>query len=190
MTALTTWTVDRPGEALVDTRDVTTITDELAAVGIRFEQRPLADLPVGAGENAVLSAYADEVARLVDEGGFHVIDVAQLHPSDDSAWPATARGARAKFLAEHTHDEDEVRFFVHGSGIFYLHIGDRVHAVLCEAGDLISVPALTTHWFDMGATPDFTAIRLFRDSNGWVGTFTDSGISESFADFDELVSPR
>ena len=40
--------------------------------------------------------------------------------------------------------EDEIRFFVQGAGTFYLHLGDEVVAVLCEAGDLLSVPALTT----------------------------------------------
>jgi cupin superfamily acireductone dioxygenase involved in methionine salvage len=28
-----------------------------------------------------------------------------------------------------------------------------VYAVLCKAGDLLSVPANTTHWFDMGTRP-------------------------------------
>src|SRR3546814_8454772 len=57
---------------------------------------------------------------------------------------------RAKFLDEHFHKEDEVRFFVAGSGLFTLHVGDKVYEILCEAGDLVSVPDGTTHWFDMG----------------------------------------
>ncbi len=68
---------------------------------------------------------------------------------------------RAKFLNEHTHGEDEVRFFVEGAGLFCLHIGDEVFQVLCEKNDLISVPAHTPHWFDMGSEPNFTAIRIF-----------------------------
>jgi 1,2-dihydroxy-3-keto-5-methylthiopentene dioxygenase len=68
---------------------------------------------------------------------------------------------RGKFLDEHTHAEDEVRFFAEGSGMFYLHIGGKVYMVLCEAGDFISVPAGTTHWFDMGPSPDLEAENLF-----------------------------
>ena len=38
---------------------------------------------------------------------------------------------RRKFLEEHTHAEDEVRFFVEGCGLFVLHIGSEVLSVLC-----------------------------------------------------------
>ncbi|VEA72042.1 Acireductone dioxygenase (Fe(2+)-requiring) [Serratia rubidaea] len=57
---------------------------------------------------------------------------------------------RQKFLSEHTHGEDEVRFFVEGAGLFCLHLNQRVYQILCEKNDLISVPAHTPHWFDMG----------------------------------------
>ncbi len=57
---------------------------------------------------------------------------------------------RAKFLAEHTHDEDEVRFFHEGAGNFVLHVNGKVYDARCERGDLISVPAGTLHWFDAG----------------------------------------
>jgi 1,2-dihydroxy-3-keto-5-methylthiopentene dioxygenase len=43
--------------------------------------------------------------------------------------------------------------------------------VLCEQGDLISVPANTPHWFDMGPNPYFIAIRLFNNPDGWVANF-------------------
>ena len=33
---------------------------------------------------------------------------------------------RQKFLSEHTHDDDEVRFFVEGAGAFYLRNDDTV----------------------------------------------------------------
>lgn len=77
-----------------------------------------------------------------------------------------------------------------GSGIFYLHIGDRVYAVLGERGDVLSVPRGTTHWFDMGTTLDFTAVRFFRDPEGWVGSFTGNPISDRIPDFDTIVTER
>jgi 1,2-dihydroxy-3-keto-5-methylthiopentene dioxygenase len=34
---------------------------------------------------------------------------------------------RNKFLAEHTHDDFEARFFVDGHGLFYVHPDDKVY---------------------------------------------------------------
>ena len=87
---------------------------------------------------------------------------------------------RRKFLDEHFHKEDEVRFFVDGSGLFTLHVDGKVYEVLCKKGDLISVPDGTTHWFDMGPEPRFVAIRFFTDPEGWVGHFTGSDIATRF----------
>lgn len=191
MTLLATWTESAPDDVIVSTTDPAEIAAELATVGIAFDQWPTAaDLPVGASQDDVFTAYRAEVDALIAEHGFTVVDVAQIHPSDDPAWADTALGARGKFLEEHTHAEDEVRFFVQGAGVFYLHIDGRVLALYCEAGDLVSVPALTTHWFDMGTRPDFTAIRFFKNADGWVGSFTGSPIAKSFADFDTLAALR
>ena len=86
---------------------------------------------------------------------------------------------RAKFLDEHRHGEDEVRFFVAGRGLFVLHIEEHVY-VLCERNDLISVPAGTRHWFDMGEHPHFVAVRLFNNPEGWVAQFTGDDIASRF----------
>jgi len=194
MTTLTRWAdTDTAGgveSATLRTSSPEEIAAELAAVGIRYERWPVRELPAGADAEAVLETYREEVDRLVGEQGFKVIDVARLSPpaEPDDEWRATAAGARAKFLAEHTHAEDEVRFFIEGSGIFYLHVDDSVIAVHCDQGDLLSVPALTRHWFDMGTTPDFAAIRFFLDPDGWVGTFTGDDIAAKFADFDTLAT--
>jgi 1,2-dihydroxy-3-keto-5-methylthiopentene dioxygenase len=97
---------------------------------------------------------------------------------------------RHKFLAEHTHADFEVRFFVGGRGLFYLHVGGKVYLVLCEQGDLISVPANTTHWFDMGEYPDFKCIRFFTTPDGWEGNFTGSDIATRFPSFDDCLAGR
>jgi 1,2-dihydroxy-3-keto-5-methylthiopentene dioxygenase len=36
------------------------------------------------------------------------------------------------------------------------------------------------HWFDMGAAPRFTAIRLFLNPDGWIAQFTGSDIADRF----------
>jgi 1,2-dihydroxy-3-keto-5-methylthiopentene dioxygenase len=52
------------------------------------------------------------------------------------------------------------------------------------------VPGGTTHWFDMGTSPEYKAVRFFHDEDGWVGNFTGSGISRSFPTYDELAATR
>jgi 1,2-dihydroxy-3-keto-5-methylthiopentene dioxygenase len=190
MTLLQIMPADDGSRMLLRTDDAARITAELRPLGIRFERwAAAAALDAGAGQDEVLDAYQEEVRRLRAVGGYQLVDVVRMKPDDaDPGWPATARAARDKFLDEHTHDEDEVRFFVEGRGCFYLHLGDRVYAVACEAGDLLSVPAGTRHWFDMGARPLFTAIRFFRAQDGWVADFTGDLIGRRFPYLDELLA--
>jgi len=190
MTMLTIWADTDPANATLQSVDTAVIAAELKPLGVSFDQWPLADVARDAGQDAVLAAYAAEVDKIKVAEGFIKVDVVALHPTDDASWPETAAGARAKFLNEHAHDDDEVRFFVAGAGIFYLHVDGKVYAVYCEAGDLLSVPAGTTHWFDMGTNPSFTAIRFFHDEDGWIGNFTGSSISSNYDDFDTLHAIR
>jgi 1,2-dihydroxy-3-keto-5-methylthiopentene dioxygenase len=152
------------------------IARELAAVGVRFEQWE-ATQPVvpGASQEDVIAAYRDDIDRLMRTEGYQAVDVISLRPDNPD------RAAfRQKFLNEHTHSEDEVRFFVAGAGQFTLHIDGRVYEVLCESGDLIGVPDRTRHWFDMSESPYFVAIRLFTNKEGWVAEFTGDDIAERF----------
>jgi len=55
-----------------------------------------------------------------------------------------------------------------------------VYGALCTKGDLISVPAGTTHWFDMGPNPSLACIRIFTNPEGWVAQFTGSDIGGRF----------
>lgn len=190
MTLLTVWAHDEPAEPQIRTRDAAEIAAVLKPLGVRFERWDVAELPEDPTGDDVLAAYRDRVDEVIAREGYVLVDVARLHPSDDADWPQTAAAARVRFLNEHRHADDEDRFFAAGSGIFYLHVDGRVHAVLCEAGDLLSVPANTTHWFDMGTSPDFTAIRFFHDEDGWVGDFTGDEISARFPSYDEIVAAR
>lgn len=189
MTLLMTWPDSGPERLVRRTSDPARIGTALDALGVRFERWPVhEELPADADSAAVFAAYGPQVDRLTAEEGFTTVDVLGLYPGDDPGYPAKAEAARAKFRQEHTHDDDEIRFFVFGSGVFYLHIGSEVHAVLCERGDLLGVPRGTTHWFDMGARPAFTAIRFFRRQDGWVGTFTGSTVAARFPDHDTIAA--
>lgn len=176
MSELRVFSDDNPTHATFASRDHAAIAARLNQAGIRFEQWE-ADREIAPddGPEAILAAYAEPIERLKREGGYVTVDVVSMWPDHPER-----EAARKKFLEEHTHAEDEVRFFVNGKGLFSLHIGDEVLEVLCERGDLISVPANTTHWFDMGPEPEFTAIRLFTTPEGWVAEFTGSDIAQRF----------
>ena len=74
---------------------------------------------------------------------------------------------------------------IHG----YLTRGHGFYTWCCASGgDLISVPAGTTHWFDMGSRPDFTCIRFFTTPEGWIGNFTGSDTATRFPDFDSFAA--
>ncbi len=155
---------------------------KLKAIGVQFERWTAAQLlETDASNDDVLNAYADSVDRLKKQCGFQSADVIKL----DATHP-DKHAMRERFLSEHTHNEFEVRFFVEGRGLFYLHTGGHVFGVLCEQGDLISVPANVTHWFDMGENPHLACIRLFTNPDGWVADFTGSDIAKSFPNLDEL----
>jgi 1,2-dihydroxy-3-keto-5-methylthiopentene dioxygenase len=165
-----------PAAANLASSDPALIGEALAARGIGFERWPArVELPEHAEPAAILAAYAPEIARVQASGTYPTVDAIRLtpgHPDRDAL--------RQKFLAEHIHSEDEVRFFVEGCGLFCLHIGEEVLQVRCEAGDFLRVPAGTKHWFDMGSAPQFTAIRFFDNPEGWVAQFTGDGIAAQF----------
>jgi 1,2-dihydroxy-3-keto-5-methylthiopentene dioxygenase len=184
MSNLKVYDEGKPSKPLVDTADGAEIARHLQEIGVRFERWTAGQaVAAGAAQDVVLRAYRQPVDQLMAECGYKTADVISLtkdHPDKVAL--------RQKFLSEHIHDEDEVRFFVDGRGLFYLHAAGKVYGVLCEKGDLISVPAGTTHWFDMGAEPHLACIRLFTDPAGWVAKFTGSTISQSFPMIDALAT--
>ncbi|GAA3543259.1 cupin [Zobellella aerophila] len=180
MSVLTVFADNNPAQPLFSSRDGAAIATELAKIGVNFERwRADRELAADADNATILAAYQAEIDRLVAMAGYQSWDVVSMQPEhpDRAVF-------REKFLSEHTHGEDEVRFFVEGAGLFCLHIEGKVYQVLCEKHDLISVPANTRHWFDMGSAPRFTAIRLFNNPEGWVAQFTGDGIADGFPKLD------
>lgn len=168
MTRLVVYSAADPRNILLDTSDFEAIVDELAPTGANIERWTAATpLSADATSEEILEAYKPQIDRLKAERGYTNADVIHVRPGNPN-WP----GLRQKFLSEHTHDEDEVRFFVEGSGAFYLHVDDKVYQVVGTADDLLSVPQGTKHWFDGGSEGNFTVIRLFNDPQGWVAHYT------------------
>jgi 1,2-dihydroxy-3-keto-5-methylthiopentene dioxygenase len=176
MSRLTVFRDDAPGQPILAVEDGAAIARELATIGVRFErwESPVALSPDDSAE-AVLAAYRPYLDKLMGATGAGSADVIKLTPDHPNA-----QAMREKFLSEHTHSEDEVRFFVSGSGNFVMHIDGKIFDAHCVEGDLISVPANTRHWFDAGERPDFTALRVFTDTSGWVPQFTGDALSERF----------
>ena len=183
MSALTVYPDNQPqlGETATD---FIAIQNRLNAIGVQFERWTAnCDFAADADQDTVLAAYSDSIDRLKRQYNFQSVDVISLGPDH----PEKA-AFRQKFLSEHVHADFEVRFFIEGRGLFFLHAEGKVYAVLCEQGDLISVPANTTHWFDMGENPKFKCIRLFTTPDGWVADFTGSDIAKSFPTLDQYVA--
>lgn len=170
-----------PANPRLATADPGEIALELSKIGVGFEQWQ-ATRPVVPGDppDAIMDAYRADIDRITAERGFRTVDVVSISPDNPQR-----EAMRSKFLDEHFHKEDEVRFFVAGSGLFTLHVNDSVYEIKCEQGDLISVPDSTLHWFDMGPEPSFVAIRFFTEPDGWVGHFTGTDIAQKFPRYEQ-----
>lgn len=134
-----------------------------------------------ATQEEILAAYAKDLKLFMENGGYLTADVININSSTENY-----EAVRAKFLSEHIHTEDEIRFFVDGKGLFWFNLGndEPIFNLLCEKGDLISVPAGTKHWFDAGKDNPFVkTIRIFIDATGWTPHYTDSGVDIRYETF-------
>jgi 1,2-dihydroxy-3-keto-5-methylthiopentene dioxygenase len=154
--------------------DISEIKQFLNARGVIYEQWEAAvEFDEGADQETILNAYAHKLKPYMSANGYQTADVINVKPTTPNI-----EALRTKFLSEHIHTEDEVRFFVDGEGMFWFNLGngEDVFCVTCHAGDLLSVPANTKHWFDLGPKNTVKAIRVFIDQSGWVPHYTESGV--------------
>jgi 1,2-dihydroxy-3-keto-5-methylthiopentene dioxygenase len=153
------------------------IREYLAGINIDYERwEPSHPIGPTATDADILNAYSSEIERLKTRGGYVTADVINVNPQTPGLDAMLAR-----FSREHWHDEDEVRFIIHGRGVFHIHPKDSpVVAIEVEAGDLIRVPRGTWHWFDLCADRQIRAIRLFQDPSGWTPLYTESGVDARF----------
>lgn len=127
-------------------------------------------------QETILKAYDHKLKPFMEKNGFLTADVINVHPQTENI-----KAIREKFMKEHTHSDDEVRFFVDGEGLFWFHLdnGD-VLSITCQAGDFISVPKNYKHWFDLHPHYFVKAIRIFSNIEGWVPQYTQSKIDEKY----------
>ena len=157
--------------------DADEVNDFLAPFGIWYEHWEVdGRLPEDPSNEDILETYAPEIERLKEQGNFVTADVINVNP----ATPGLDE-MLAKFDKEHTHSEDEVRFTVSGSGIFYIHPDNGpVFAVQVGKGDLINVPEGTKHWFVLCDDRQIRCIRLFQDKSGWTPHYVDQPVHEGY----------
>jgi 1,2-dihydroxy-3-keto-5-methylthiopentene dioxygenase len=129
-----------------------------------------------AEDQEILAAYDEPIRELMAEGGYVTADVINIRPDVPNLDTMLNR-----FNKEHWHDEDEVRFIVHGRGLFHIHPKDGpVFSIEVVKGDMIKVPLGTHHWFDLCQDRTIRAIRLFQDVSGWTPQYTGSGTDANY----------
>jgi len=111
--------------------------------------------------------YQSPLDELKREKGYVEQDVVTLAPSTPNL-----EAICAKFVDEHHHTEDEVRFVLEGEGIFDIRsTEDRWMRVRVEPGDLIIVPKDRHHRFMLTETKTIRCVRLFQDKSGWAPVY-------------------
>lgn len=157
--------------------DVEPIARFLGRFGIEYRRWPLEErVSPDASAEEILAAYKPELDELKRRGGYVTADVINVTPDTPNL-----EALLNKFNKEHHHTEDEVRFIVKGAGVFHIRPADHpVFSITVEAGDQISVPAGTKHWFDLCGDRTIRAIRLFLDMSGWTPHYAADGVHANF----------
>ena len=157
--------------------DPAEISAFLAPFGIWYRRFEGSDqLPENATDPEILEAYREPIELLKAEGGYVTADVINVKPETPGL-----DAMLDKFNKEHWHDEDEVRFIVHGRGVFHIHPPEGpVFGIEMAKGDMIRVPRGTHHWFDLCSERTIRAVRLFQDTSGWTPHYTGTGTETQF----------
>ena len=164
-----------PDENLTIT-DAEQIKSYLGAMGIDYECWDVSDMGESATDEAILAAYKEKIDKICAKGGYTSVDVINVHALTPGLDEMLAR-----FNREHWHDEDEVRFTVHGRGLFHLHPKDKpVVSVEVGPGDMIRVPRGTHHWFNLCNSREIRTIRFFQDKSGWTPHYTNSAAEKGY----------
>lgn len=157
--------------------DFNSVRTYLRGIGIDYERWvPSAVLSGNPTNSEILEAFASDIERLKEKGGYTTADVIDLNENTPDL-----DAMLAKFNKEHWHDEDEVRYTISGRGVFHVNPGHSpVVSIEVQEGDLIRVPRGTNHWFDLCGERKIRAIRLFQNKTGWTPYYTESGVAQNF----------
>ena len=134
----------------------------------------VAELEAAGVHHERLEVEADAFQPALDElkaaRGYVEQDIVELSPQTPGL-----DAICAKFVDEHLHTDDEVRYVLRGEGIFDIRsVDDRWMRVTVEVGDLLVVPAHLHHRFLLTDQKHIQCVRLFKDSSGWVPHYRDA----------------
>lgn len=164
---------DIPNKVLGHAED---ITSTLAAVGIDFRVLDIdLKLQPGVAQAEVLSAIAAPLRQLQSDHDLGHVEVTSI---DQRRWP-TEHDKPVGAPQEITVEGEQRYLFLSGQGMLSLHIDDYVFVLLAERNALVSVPAGTRHWFDLGEFPYCTMVRL-STGNAAVGKPSGDDIAARF----------
>lgn len=133
-------------------REETITEEELASQGVTYAR-------LGTDPRT----FEAPLAKIKHDGGYVAQDEVALRPDNPNL-----DAICAKFVDEHLHTEDEVRFVLEGAGIFDIRSrDDRWMRVTVEPGDLLIVPKDRHHRFFLTESRTIRCVRLFQDATGW-----------------------
>lgn len=131
-------------------KDIT--AEELNAQGVSYRRLPTEE-----------AAYKPPLEKIMGDNGYVTMDQVKMWPEMPN-FDALCQ----KFVGEHLHTDDEVRFVLAGSGVFEIRsLDDRWMKVTVEPQDFISVPANRYHRFYLTDEKKIQCVRLFKDQSGW-----------------------
>jgi 1,2-dihydroxy-3-keto-5-methylthiopentene dioxygenase len=103
------------------------------------------------------------LSQLMELRGYTDRDEIELDPETENLAAICER-----FIPEHRHEDDEVRFVLEGAGVFDVRSkDDRWIRVTVGPGDSLVVPAGLYHRFYLTEAKTIRCARLFKDDAGW-----------------------
>lgn len=114
-----------------------------------------------------LERYRNQIDKLKKKFGYASADCCSLNTSNPNLDKILD-----PFKKEHHHTDDEVRFTVEGEGIFGVNpLSDPPFEVYVEKGDLLVVPAMTRHWFELTEKKNICCLRIFKENPKWEAVY-------------------
>lgn len=168
---------EQPNKVLGHTDD---IARTLAEVDVGFEQQPVPATVVPGSDAATLNAECQTLIQPLLAQGYVLDEVISLKAAD-----APALALRARFAEEFRLDGEHISLFVAGRGLVSLHLDEHVYQLLCERGDLLTLPAGTRHWLDFGERANVAVIRLHKPAQGEAMQRTGDAIASLFPRLEE-----
>lgn len=151
------------------------IASTLAAVGIDYRQVELpAALRPGCEQAEFDAAYGLWLQAFMSEEGHvqqELFNLQRNHPQKLEL--------RARHLDEQSQSTASAWLFLGGFAQLSLHLDDHVYMLQGEKGDLLSLPAGTRYWFDLGEEPHALVVRLSASEDAPVRS--DDDIASRFA---------